>query len=267
VSSRLNVAIQETLAQQKRSPGLIFRMSARRSSQFHDGEHAKTEQFKLNELRTQVFDTYSICSALLTTLSASRFFFDNRVESELITGNGAHATVHLSFLLQHIHLLIASVCTAAGLEAMMVFVLCTMYSKSALAVPNVGAKLFEYFMSKTGKQRYWAFGFMLLSGVLSSFNLVIYCLSMPTFVVRYVVPAGLLDIASVVSAFIVMIIAGVTMREISHIMGAASIIFVPIDKLDDYLEEESKPLLEEGQSEYLEEESKPLLEEGQSESQ
>lgn len=219
------------------------------AAQFHDADHAKIEQFKLKELRTQVFDTYSICSALLTTLSASRFFFDNRSESELITGKGVHATVHLAFLLQHIHLLIGSVCTAAGLEAMMVFVLCAMYSKSALALPNVGADVFEHFMLQTGAQRYCAFGFMLLSGVLSSFNLVIYCLSMPTFVVRYVVPAALLDVASVVSAFIVMIIAGVTMREISHIMGAASIIFLPIDKLDEYLEEESKPLLEEGRSE------------------
>jgi len=218
----------------------------RNKSQWTSAEHSSVEQFKLKELRTQVFDTYAICAALLTTLSASRFFFDNRTPDELITGKGEHATVHLAFLLQHFHLLIGSICTAAGLESMMVFVLCTMYSKSALALPLVGSNIFEYFLKQTGSQRKTAFMLMLTSGVLSSFNLVINCMAMPTFVIVRAVPAVILDVASIVTAVIVFIIACVTVHAICHIMNAANIIFLPISQLDEYLEteEEKTPLLE-----------------------
>lgn len=208
-------------------------------------EHASVEQFKLKELRTQVFDTYAICAALLTTLSASRFFFDNRGPDELVTGKGEHATVHLAFLLQHFHLLIGSICTAAGLESMMVFVLCTMYSKSALALPSVGSNIFEYFLEQTASQRKTAFMLMLASGVLSSLNLVINCMAMPAFVIVREAPAKILDVASLVTAVIVFILACITVHAICHIMNAANIIFLPSSQLDEYTmsEEEKTPLL------------------------
>jgi len=162
------------------------------SPHFFCTSHDAVQPFLLKELRTQVFDTYAICAALLTTLSASRFFFDNRDPKEFLTGTGVNMTVHCSFLLQHIHILVASICTAAGLESMLVFVLCTLYSRSALAMPQVGAKVFEYFLNQTQKQRRTAFRFMLACGILSSLNLVINCLTMPTFIARKEVPVVIL---------------------------------------------------------------------------
>lgn len=209
------------------------------SKHFFCEEHSQVQPFTLKELRTQVFDTYSICAALLTGLSASRFFFDNRQPHEFLTGKGIHATVHLSFLLQHIHILIASVCTAAGLESMLVFVLCAMYSRSALAMPKVGSKVFEHFLSQTGKQRANAFKFMLGSGVLSSFNVVINCLTMPTFVVRAEVPALILDVIAISCALISLTIVLITLHDVGLLLEAASIIFVPQEKLDEYIGEKA----------------------------
>merc|ERR1719261_1022607 len=110
---------------------------------------------------------------------------------------------------------------------MLVFVLCTMYSRSALAMPGVGAKVFEYFLKETGRQRATGFQFMLGCGILSSLNLVVNCLTMPTFIVRKQVPAYVLDVASIVCASAVLIIVLITVIEVWKILGAARIIFVP----------------------------------------
>lgn len=214
-------------------------------SKFHCEDHDAVQPFMLKELRTQVFDTYAICAALLTTLSSSRFFFDNRDPTEFLSGKGLGTTCHMSWLLQHIHILLASICTAAGMEAMMVFVLSAMYSRSALALAQVGGNVFEFFLKQTGNQRKRAFGFLLTSGILSSLNLVVMCMAMPTFVLNTQVPAIVLDVCSVVSAVIVMAIVGVTVSEILVIMNAAKIIFTHPDKIDE-VAEQMAPLLEEG---------------------
>jgi len=209
------------------------------SKHFYCEEHSQVTPFTLKEIRTQVFDTYAICAALLTGLSASRFFFDNRQHKEFLTGHGFDRTIHLSFLFQHVHILLAAVCTAAGLESMLVFVLCAMYSRSALALPKVGSKVFEYFLGQTGMQRANAFKFMLGSGVLSSFNVIINCLTMPTFVVRAEVPAIILDFMAVSCAIVSLIIVLITLREVGAILDAASIIFVPQEKLDEFIGEKA----------------------------
>lgn len=190
------------------------------------------------ELKTQVFDTYSICAALLTTLSSSRFFFDNRNPEEFLKGVGMQTTISLALFLQHTHILIASLCTAAGLEAMLVFVLCAMYSRSALAMPQVGSKVFERFLKQTGKQRSNAFMFMMVCGVMSSLNLVVTCITMPSLCVRTQVNAIVLDVASVSCATLVFVIVVFTVCEVRKLLDAAKIIFVPPEKLHEFVEEQ-----------------------------
>lgn len=235
-SSETSVSAEEALSRQLSAQQM---QNDCPSKHFFCEEHSQVQPFTLKELRTQVFDTYSICAALLTGLSASRFFFDNRQPHEFLSGHGIHSKVHLSFLLQHIHILIASVCTAAGLESMLVFVLCAMYSRSALAMPKVGSKVFEHFLSQTGKQRANAFKFMLGSGVLSSFNVVVNCLTMPTFIVRAEVPAVILDVIAIACALIALIIVVITLHDVGLLLEAASIIFVPQEKLDEYIGEKA----------------------------
>merc|ERR1712228_475268 len=99
---------------------------------------------------------------------------------------------------QHVHVLLAYACTAGGLNSMLVFVLCTMYSKTALATPSVGSRLFEYFLKKTANQRTMAFWFMYGSGIVLSFNMLTSSMAVPTFIQTTEVSARLLDTISVV---------------------------------------------------------------------
>jgi len=154
--------------------------------------------------------------------------------------------LHLSFVLQHVHVLLASVCTAAGLEAMMVFVLCAIYSRGALAIPRLGDKLFDHFLKKTTSQRKLAFLFIVSSSVLCSANLIVYCMSMCTWVMEKVVPAICLNLMTGLCSAVIFILTVTIVVEMRRVIDACSIIFLPQDKMDEVLAEETRLLEEAG---------------------
>merc|ERR1719329_1982462 len=89
----------------------------------HDQE-LRNRRRDLAEVKTNVFDTYAICSALLATFACSTNWVS---ETELMAESfWRRCTVQCQQI-------IVRVCIIGAINSMLVFMFCALYSKTALA--------------------------------------------------------------------------------------------------------------------------------------
>lgn len=132
----------------------------RREQDAEDEEsHEQRQKRSLAELKTTVFDTYAICAALLASFACSTNFIS---EAELLK-----ETPWRRYIVQGQQVLVR-VCIIGGIHAMLVFMFCALYAKSALARENYGLPLYDRFSAQTGGIRQTAFWVMYYTAVLYS---------------------------------------------------------------------------------------------------
>lgn len=132
-----------------------------------DSEPAEVRhQRRLAELKTTVFDTYAICAALLASFACSTTFIS---EHELL------AEVAWRRYTVQIQQFLVRVCIIGGIHAMLVFMFCALYAKSALARENFGLEVYERFSKETGAVRMMAFWSMYYTAILYSVQIAMSC--------------------------------------------------------------------------------------------
>merc|ERR1719498_253570 len=118
---------------------------------------------RLAELKTTVFDTYAICSALLASFACSTdMIAEDRVLDFPVWKQ--YSVQFQQFVLR--------VCIIGAIHSMLVFMFCALYAKSALARPAYALEIYEKFSAITGGVRMNAFWSMYLTAVFYAFQAV-----------------------------------------------------------------------------------------------
>jgi len=128
---------------------------------------------RLAELKTTVFDTYAICAALLASFACSTTFIS---EAELLQ------EVPWRRYTVQVQQFLVRVCIIGGIHAMLVFMFCALYAKSALARASYGLEVYERFSKETGAVRQLAFWSMYYTAILYSVQIAMSCVySLPAY--------------------------------------------------------------------------------------
>mmetsp|Transcript_67770 Transcript_67770/g.201611 ORF Transcript_67770/g.201611 Transcript_67770/m.201611 type:complete len:242 (-) Transcript_67770:103-828(-) len=124
-------------------------------------------QMRKAEQQAAVFDTYAICSAILTGFSCSAPYTSvSELESEDI----------VIFIIKNIQQWLIRLCTAMGTYSVLVFTFCAMYARSCLARPGpMGLEIYTLYMKRTSTVRVRAFYTMYAMALLYSFSVVLSC--------------------------------------------------------------------------------------------
>lgn len=179
-------------------------------------EHESDKARRLAELKTTVFDTYAICAALLASFACSTSFIP---EAELIQDTWwRYRTIQLQQFL-------VRVCIIGAIHAMLVFMFCALYAKSALARQSYGLEIYDRFSQETGSIRQGAFWSMYYTAVLYCFQIAISTV--------YSLPAVL---AWVCSGVLFIILVRVVW-DAQSIIKAAGCVFMTDAQLEVLLEE------------------------------
>lgn len=125
-------------------------------------------QLKLGLMRLGTFDTYAVCAALLTGFCSNTEYL--QFENVCKTGDSALRCLMVSF-----QQLLIRVCTVTGLYSMLIFILCSMYTRTALARPILGYRLFQRMLDRTANQRKAAFYSMYYTSILFALAIVTSC--------------------------------------------------------------------------------------------
>jgi len=135
-------------------------------SDLESGEDSEQQQKKrrLAELKTTVFDTYAICAALLASFACSTAYISEK--ELLLEAPLRRYTVQFQQIL-------VRVCIIGGIHAMLVFMFCALYAKSALARENYGLEVYEKFSKETGGTRQMAFWSMYYTTILYCFQIAL----------------------------------------------------------------------------------------------
>lgn len=175
--------------------------------------------FRLASLKTTVFDTYAVCAALLSSFScATTFISDEEIQS--YPGWRKYPTIAQQVIVR--------VCILGGIHAMLVFMFCALYAKTALARQNFGLKVYETFSGSTGGVRQTAFWSMYYTSIMYMFQIVLtnfYSLDLIT--------------ACIASAILLMCIARVV-SDAQTIIKAAGCIFMPDDAVRQMIKDEKE---------------------------
>lgn len=174
------------------------------------GESEADKSRRLAELKTTVFDTYAICSALLANFACStNFIGETELDKEPIWR-------YAGVLSQQVLL---RVCIIGGIHAMLVFMFCSLYAKSALARSDFAMEVYERFSTATGSIRMTAFWTMYSTAIVYSVQSAlssIYSLQMIA--------------AAVFTVFLLMLII-LVVRDAQRVIKAAGYIFMSEEKL------------------------------------
>jgi len=195
----------------------------------------KDTGFNHAALRTSVLDTYAMCAALMTVFSASLYFVDVRKPGDVTTSmKGSMRMLQSRYVMQQLHLLLVQVCSALGLQSLLIFLLSSMYAKNALTRldPRMGRRVYDHVIDKTSTSRRIAFFSMVTCAIGLSFSLSLTCLSVPSFISQTSIPHIVLDILAMCATVAIVGISVVTVYCTVQIMWVASIIFVPDKDLD-----------------------------------
>jgi len=118
-------------------------------------------------LQAEVYDCYAICSALICGFSSGNaYVFGRDLRQELDT----RAEVVVTML----HQWSIRLCSSMGIYAMMIFMLCALYARTALAKEgSTGLRLLEEFVRRTAGVRMHAFYAMYGSGLMFSLSIAL----------------------------------------------------------------------------------------------
>uniref|UniRef100_A0A7S2AG59 Transmembrane protein n=1 Tax=Alexandrium andersonii TaxID=327968 RepID=A0A7S2AG59_9DINO len=169
------------------------------------------------EQQAAVFDTYAICSAILTGFSCSASYMG---VSEL------EAEDMLLFVLTNLQQWLVRLCTAMGIYSVLIFTFCAMYARSCLARPGVlGLEIYTVYMRRTGTVRVRAFYIMYSMALLYAFSVVLSC---------WISFDHLKASVAGVSIILVLI---VTVVDTRHIISVAGLIYAPDEVVHEALRE------------------------------
>lgn len=188
--------------------------------------HRKAEQ------QASVFDTYAICSAILTGFSCSAAYMSvTELQDQEI----------LHFIITNIQQWLVRICTAMGIYSVLVFAFCAMYARSCLARPGkLGLEIYKLFMKRTGRVRVRAFYNMYSMAMLYGFSVVLSC---------WISFGHLKALVASVTLIAVLVITAI---DTNSIINVAGLIYAPDDVVQAALAESAE--MEE--EERLEEERK-----------
>jgi len=190
--------------------------SARGPNQFDAKNHG---EFASRQLKAEVADTYAICSALLTGFCVCTIFINHSsIEHE-------RKEDPLRYYVLIVHQVIVRLCTALALFSTLIFMLSTMYMKTALARPSYAFRTFDRFSEETSTARRMGFFCMY-------YACIMYMLSI-SLVLFYTVPRSL----AVVIATVVLVFLVVMWWYAEQMVQAAGPIFMPENKLHDLFDE------------------------------
>jgi len=181
----------------------------------HKPSAARHEEFLARQLKAEVADTYAICSALLTGFCVCTIFIDHASIEHEKKADPLRYYVLIS------HQVIVRLCTALALFSTLIFMLSTMYMKTALARQSYAFRVFDRFTNETSSARKMAFWCMY-------YACIMYMLSI-SLVMFYTMPRSV----AVVVASVVLVFCVVMWWYADAMVKAAGVIFMPDEKLAD----------------------------------
>uniref|UniRef100_A0A7S1RIU1 Uncharacterized protein n=1 Tax=Alexandrium catenella TaxID=2925 RepID=A0A7S1RIU1_ALECA len=169
------------------------------------------------EQQAAVFDTYAICSSILTGFSCSASYMS---VSEL------QAEDMVVFIITNLQQWLVRLCTAMGIYSVLIFTFCAMYSRSCLARPGkLGLEIYTLYMRRTGKVRVRAFYNMYSMALLYSVSVVLSCwISFDPLK------------ASVAAASLALVVI-ITIVDTRSLISVAALIYAPEEAVQDALRE------------------------------
>lgn len=170
-------------------------------------------EFRSRQLKAEVADTYALCSALLTGFCVCTIFIDHRsIDHE-------RQSDPLRYYALIVHQVIVRLCTGLTLFSTLVFMLSTMYMKTALARRSYAFRVFDHFTNETATARQIGFWCMYSACILYMLSIApVMFLSVPR------------SVACVLAA-VVFVLTLVMWYHADRMVRSAGVIFMSEDKL------------------------------------
>lgn len=166
------------------------------------------------ELKTEVFDTYALLSALVTGFCVCTFSIEHNRKATFLKHEP------LRYWALTIHQYLVQVSTALSLFSTFVFMLATMYTRTALTRSDYPCEIWDTFTAKTAASRHAGF----------------WCMYIACFLYMMAIPCGLfyyLDTYQAILGSVVMVgILGLMMWHAKCIHDAAEEIFASSDEME-----------------------------------
>lgn len=195
-------------------------------------EPSEEDKQSLFEMRISVFDTYSVVSALIMSCAASMARDDSR-EYENFDANNEELVVSLKVFVIGIQRLFITNVASMELYSSLVFVLCALYTRSALAKPQYGLALCEHLFDSTGPARRRAFLSMFLAAMFFFAQLILGCFAWPQALADIDVPHVLHDYCAIGGGLFVVAVFSLGVYDTHEMMKKASVVFFPDSELEE----------------------------------
>lgn len=171
-------------------------------------------RLKQAELKTSVFDTYSVCAALLASFCCSLPY---------VSAGDLYDEPGWRQLAVGVQQWFVRFCTVGAVHAMLVFMFSALYAKSALSRSRWGLELYEMFSEKTGGIRQTAFWILYTTSI--AFCLQVAASSFFTFQ----------DYTAFACFGFLLLVVMFTLYDTLRIISAASVIFLSDDAVQAHL--------------------------------
>jgi len=176
------------------------------------------------EQQAAVFDTYAICSAILTGFSCSASYMSSAdLEAEDV----------VVFIITNLQQWLVRLCTSMGIYSVLVFTFCAMYARSCLARPGkLGLEIYTLYMKRTGKVRVRAFYNMYSMALLYSFSVVLSCW------------ISFDHVKATVAGVSLIVVLAFTVVDTNFIISVAGLIYAPDEVVQAAIEEQEEEELD-----------------------
>eukprot|EP00928_Gymnodinium_smaydae_P024427 TRINITY_DN19764_c0_g1_i1.p1 TRINITY_DN19764_c0_g1~~TRINITY_DN19764_c0_g1_i1.p1 ORF type:complete len:269 (+),score=47.50 TRINITY_DN19764_c0_g1_i1:38-808(+) len=171
-------------------------------------------RLKQAELKTSVFDTYSVCAALLASFCCSLPY---------VSAGDLYDEPYWRQLAVGVQQWFVRFCTVGAVHAMLVFMFSALYAKSALSRARWGLELYEMFSEKTGGIRQTAFWILYCTSI--AFCLQVAASSFFTFT----------STTAIACFAMLLLVVSFTLYDTLRIISAASVIFLPDEAVQAHL--------------------------------
>lgn len=181
------------------------------------------DSYEKRQLKTSVYDTYAMCGALLCGFCCCTIV----IEHGFIEKIGKEDPVRYWAMVAH--QVSVRVCTACALYSTLVFMLSSMYTKTALAQPQFSVELYDEYANSTASIRHTAFYTMILAFVM------------------YMMSVALLffysfdDRKAIVGCVFILAVLVKMLCHVHTMIDNASAIFMPADELSKKFPERQSP--------------------------
>jgi len=179
----------------------------------HHDDCADHNGYEKRQLKTSVYDTYAMCGALLCGFCTCTIVMEHGYLGAIRKDDP------LRYWALAAHAVTVRLCTACALYSTLVFMLSSMYTKTALSQPRFSVELYDEYSNSTATIRKAAFYVMIAA-------FVMYMLS-----VALLFFYSFDDRTAVVGCLVILVVTIAMLTHVKTLIDSASAIFLDADEL------------------------------------